>query len=117
MPDRPSTWADILHLLAASALIQMIGAGAAGGLTNALVTEAERRRALRLIVIGALVASGIGSLGSAVLVWWLGVPASAVPTGAGIGPVAYLLGLFGAPVIELILARIKAGRLPVEGEK
>ncbi|MFB2530724.1 hypothetical protein ACEYYA_00985 [Paracoccus sp. p3-h83] len=111
MPDHPTTWAEIGRAVWAAALTQMAIGGAAGGLTNALVTSQERRSGLRLIVIGSLVATGMGGLGGVALTLLTDLPAAAIPAGASVGPVAYVLGLFGAPVIELMLARIKGGHL------
>ena len=42
-----------------------------------------------------------------VVAGWLGLPDGAVAAGGAVGSAAYLVGVFGAAFIELILARLR----------
>ena len=48
--------------------------GALGGATNALTTKMRLRDALRHILLGGLIAAGMGSLSMAVITAWLSLP-------------------------------------------
>ncbi len=80
--------------------------GALGGATNAL----RLRDALRHILLGGLIAAGMGSLSMALVASWLSLPAEAIPAGGAAGSAAYLVGVFGPAFIELVLARLRAGK-------
>ncbi|MEC3860133.1 hypothetical protein VK792_02445 [Mesobacterium sp. TK19101] len=84
--------------------------GALGGATNALTTKMRLRDALRHILLGGLIAAGMGSLSMAVITSWLGLPPQAIPAGGAAGSAAYLVGVFGPAVIELVLARLRQAR-------
>ncbi|MDP7150253.1 MAG: hypothetical protein QGI70_04655, partial [Paracoccaceae bacterium] len=84
--------------------------GALGGATNALTTKMRLRDALRHILLGGLIAAGMGSLSMAVITSWLGLPPQAIPAGGAAGSAAYLVGVFGPAVIELVLARLRHAR-------
>lgn len=122
MTDETSILAETLKSVAANATALSALWGAAGGLTSALSISDEDgtgrkvKSALRQIVIGALAASGGGTTLGAVGAHWMGLPTEAIPAfGAG-GAVAYLTGVFGPALIEVMLQRIRAGRIPSDGE-
>jgi len=75
--------------------------GALGGATNALTTRMRLRDALRHILLGGLIAAGMGSLSMAVITAWLGLPSQAIPAGGAAGSAAYLVGVFGPAFIEV----------------
>lgn len=115
MTDQPTIWAEIWRGVLASGAVTAAGWGAAGGITSALAVRVRSRDALRQIALGALVAGGSGTLAMALLSRFAGLPVEAIPlTGAG-SSASYFMGVFGPAVIEVILRRIRGGRLPGEG--
>jgi hypothetical protein len=68
------------------------------------------RDALRHILLGGLIAAGMGSLSMAVITAWLGLPSQAIPAGGAAGSAAYLVGVFGPAFIEVVLARLRSGK-------
>ena len=79
--------------------------GALGGATTALTTKMRLRDALRHILLGGLIAAGMGSLSMALVTAWLGLPPQAIPAGGAAGSAAYPVGGFGPAGIELGLPR------------
>ena len=65
---------------------------------------------LRHILLGGLIAAGMGSLSMAVITAWLGLPSQAIPAGGAAGSAAYLVGVFGPAFIEVVLARLRSGK-------
>lgn len=116
MTDQTTLWAEMWRGAAASATLTAAAWGAAGGMTSALaITGQQRRDVIRQVALGALVSGGLGTAAGGVLSSWLGLDAQAIPlVGAG-GSMSYLSGVFGPAVIEVILSRVRAGRLPPEG--
>ena len=109
MNDEPGFLASVLRDLAASTAVILAAWGALGGATNALTTRMPLRDALRHILLGGLIAAGMGSLSMALVTRWLGLPPEAIPAGGAAGSAAYLVGVFGPAFIELILARLRGG--------
>ena len=97
--------ATVLRDLATSTAVILAAWGALGGATNALTTKMHLREALRHILLGALIAAGMGSLSMAVIATWMGLPTSAIPSGSAAGSAAYLVGVFGPAFIEMMLER------------
>ena len=62
MNDTGSFVAAVLRELAASTAVILAAWGALGGATNALTTKMRLRDALRHILLGGLIAAGMGSL-------------------------------------------------------
>ncbi|MAM39770.1 MAG: hypothetical protein CL949_14995 [Erythrobacter sp.] len=110
MNDNSGFVATVLRDLAASTAVILAAWGALGGATNALTTKMRLRDALRHILLGGLIAAGMGSLSMAVVTSWLGLPPQAIPAGSAAGSAAYLVGVFGPAVIELVLARLRDAR-------
>ena len=110
MNDEPGFFAAVLRDLATSTAVILAAWGALGGATNALTTRMRLRDALRHILLGGLIAAGMGSLSMALVASWLGLPPEAVPAGGGAGSAAYLVGVFGPAFIELILARLRGAK-------
>jgi len=110
MNDNSGFVATVLRDLAASTAVILATWGALGGATNALTTKMRMRDAVRHILLGGLIAAGMGSLSMAVITSWLGLPPEAIPAGGAAGSAAYLVGVFGPAVIELVLARLRAAR-------
>lgn len=114
--DPQPVWVTIKAALLA---IPAVGAalwGALGGATNALVIRVTAIEAIRHIVIGAVIAAGLGGLAGPIMSHWLGLPPEAVRDASGAlaagGTAAYLAGSLGAAIFEVLLTRIRAGRLP-----
>ncbi|MDZ4122819.1 MAG: hypothetical protein U1E02_01385 [Hydrogenophaga sp.] len=78
--------------------------------TNALTTKMRLRDALRHILLGGLIAAGMGSLSMAVITAWLSLPSQAIPAGGAAGSAAYLVGVFGPAFIEVALARLRRAK-------
>ena len=107
MNDTGSFVAAVLRDLAASTAVILAAWGALGGATNALTTKMRLRDALRHILLGGLIAAGMGSLSMAIITRWLGLPPEAIPAGGAAGSAAYLVGVFGPAFIEVALARLR----------
>ena len=120
MPENPNTW---IKILLGNALVITALWGALGGLTNALVAPTgtgyrkSLQHAIRQVMLGALVAAGAGTVGGAIIGKWLGLPSEIITAGSVGGAMAYFTGIFGGAIIEVILTRIRAGKLPGEGDK
>ena len=110
MNDNSGFIATVLRDLAALTAVILAAWGALGGATNALTTKMRLRDALRHILLGGLIAAGMGSLSMAVITSWLGLPPQAIPAGGAAGSAAYLVGVFGPAVIEMLLARLRRAR-------
>jgi hypothetical protein len=110
MNDEAGFLGQVLRDLTASTAAILAAWGALGGATNALSTKMRLRDAIRHILLGGLIAAGMGSLSLALIARWLGLPSEAVPAGAASGSAAYLVGVFGPAVIEVTLARIRSLR-------
>ncbi|WP_126155602.1 hypothetical protein, partial [Paracoccus haematequi] len=72
-----------------------------------LTTKMRLRDALRHILLGGLIAAGMGSLSMAIITSWLSLPPEAIPAGGAAGSAAYLVGVFGPAFIEVMLARLR----------
>ena len=81
MNDDTGFVATVLRDLAASTAVILAAWGALGGATNALTTKMRLRDALRHILLGGLIAAGMGSLSMAVITHWLNLPPEAIPAG------------------------------------
>lgn len=115
MTDDPTPiWASIKAAVFAVPVLVTALWGGLGGATNALVIKVTALEALRHIAIGAAIAAGLGGLGAPLLGHWLGLPPGTLnaPEGAAGGTAAYLTGSLGAAVFEVLLHRIRGGRLP-----
>ena len=110
MNDEPGFFASVLRDLATSTAVILAAWGALGGATNALTTRMRLRDALRHILLGGLIAAGMGSLSMALVTRWLDLPPEAIPAGGAAGSAAYLVGVFGPAFIELILARLRGAQ-------
>jgi hypothetical protein len=108
MNDTGNFVAAVLRELAASTAVILAAWGALGGATNALTTKMHLRDALRHILLGGLIAAGMGSLSMALVTAWLGLPPEAIPAGGAAWSAAYLVGVFGPAFIEVVLARLRA---------
>lgn len=107
---QPSGWAEFWRAVFAVVPIGTALWGALGGGTNALVIRTSMRDAARHVLLGAIVAAGMGGLGAPILAKWLGLPAETLHLaegGAAGGSVAYLTGSIGAAVITSIIHRVR----------
>jgi hypothetical protein len=109
MNDNTSFVVAVLRELAASAAMILAAWGALGGATNALTTKMRLRDAIRHILLGGIIAAGMGSLSMALVARWLDLSPEAVAAGSAAGSAAYLVGVFGPAFIEAALARIRKG--------
>ena len=109
MNQEPGFVAGTLRDLAASTAAILAAWGALGGATNALTTRMRLRDALRHILLGGLIAAGMGSFSMSLVARWLGLPPEAVPAGGAAGSAAYLVGVFGPAFIEMALAKLRRG--------
>ena len=110
MNDESRFIAAVLKELATSTAVILAAWGALGGATNALTTKMRLRDAIRHILLGGLIAAGMGSLSMSLVTHWLKLPSEAVPAGGAAGSAAYLVGVFGPAVIEVALVRIRSFR-------
>jgi len=110
MTEETGFVAGVLRDLAASTAVILAAYGALGGATNALTTKMRLRDALRHILLGGLIAAGMGSLSMAVVSTWLNLPSEVIPAGGAAGSAAYLVGVFGPAFIEVVLARLRRAR-------
>lgn len=113
--DQPTIWGEIWRGVVASGVVTAAGWGAAGGVTSALAVKVRPRAALRQIAMGALVAGGTGTLATAFVAKMMDLSPELIPAvGAG-ASASYFVGVFGPAIIEVVLRRIRGGRLPGEG--
>jgi hypothetical protein len=102
MNDNTSFVVAVLRELAASAAMILAAWGALGGATNALTTKMRLRDAIRHILLGGIIAAGMGSLSMALVSRWLDLPPEAVAadgfTAAGLDGVAS--GWFALGTVE-----------------
>lgn len=120
MNDEPNILVEVVRSIVANTIIVAAMWGGAGGLTSALLIDdgsGRVRAALRQIVLGALAAAGGGTTLGALLAHWLDLPATAIPAFGTGGAMAYMTGIFGPAVMEVVLTRIRAGRLPADGDR
>lgn len=111
-----SFWKEVWEAVIASSIVSAGAWGAAGGVTSALAIKVRPRAAGRQILMGALVAGGTGTLGTAVVSAWLSISPELIPAmGAG-ASASYFMGVFGPAIIEVMLRRITGGSLPGEGK-
>lgn len=108
---------QVLKAVAANTVVGASFYGAVGGLTSALAINVDRKALLRQVILGAVVAGGMGSGAGAVMSAWMNINWSAVPAGGATGTMSYLMGVFGPAIIEVILGRLRAGRMPNEPKK
>ena len=117
LQEEPTFWAEVIRSVVASGAVVAAGWGALGGATSALaVGGGSKRTAIRQITMGALVAGGTGTLAMAIFARTFGIDASLIPLAGAGSSASYFAGVFGPAVIEVILSRIHAGRLPGEGK-
>lgn len=115
--DQPTFWHEVWRGVLASGVVTAAGWGAAGGVTSALAVKVKPRAALRQIAMGALVAGGTGTLATALVAKMIGLSPELIPAvGAG-ASASYFVGVFGPAIIEVVLRRIRGGRLPGEGSE
>jgi hypothetical protein len=107
MNEEPGFVAGVLRDLAASTAAILAAWGALGGATNALTTCMRLRDAVRHILLGGIIAAGMGSFSMALVARWLGLPSEAVPAGGAARAAANLVGVLGPAVVEVTLARIR----------
>jgi hypothetical protein len=107
MNEEPGFIAAVLRDLLASAAVILAAWGALGGATNALTTRMRLRDAIRHILLGGMIAAGMGSLSMALVARRLDLPPETVAAGGAAGSAAYLVGVFGPAVIEIALARLR----------
>jgi len=103
MNDEPGFIAAVLRDLLTSTAVILAAWGALAGGMNAL----RLRDAIRHILLGGLIAAGMGSLSMAVVARWLDLPPETVAAGGAAGSAAYLVGVFGPAFIEVALARLR----------
>lgn len=108
-------WGDLVQAVIASSVVTTAGWGAAGGATSAIVVRVKPGDAVRQIVSGSLIAGGVGTLALGLLVRWGVLSGEAMIAGGAGSSASYLIGVFGPAVFEVILSRIRKGRLPDEG--
>ena len=107
MNDETGFIAAALRDLLASTAVILAAWGALGGATNALTTKMRLRDAVRHILLGGIIAAGMGSLSMAFVARWLDLPPETVIAGGAAGSSAYLVGVFGPAFIEVALARLR----------
>jgi hypothetical protein len=105
MNEEPGFVTGVLRDLAASTAAILAAWGALGGATNALTTRMRLRDAVRHILLGGIIAAGMGSFSMALVARWLGLPPEAVPAGGAAGSAAYHVGGVGTAVFDVKLAR------------
>lgn len=118
-PENQSFVSDFIQAVAGSSLVAMAAWGAAGGATSGLLIKVSRWELARHIVIGALVAAGLGALALPVVLWAMHLPADAIAPGLGgaAGSSTYLAGVILPSFLEVFLTRMKRGSLPTDKDE
>ena len=102
--------AAALRDLATSTAVILAAWGTLGGATNALTTRMRLRDALRHILLGGLIAAGMGSLSMAVITAWLSLPSQAIPAGGAAGAAASLLGPLRPALLQGVPPPLRRGQ-------
>ncbi|MEZ5723434.1 MAG: hypothetical protein R3D59_19140 [Paracoccaceae bacterium] len=105
---------EIWKSVATNTLVGAAFYGAVGGLTSGLAINVDHRKLRRHVILGAVVAGGMGTGAGAVMAAWLDIDLASVPAAGATGTMSYLTGVFGPALIEVILGRLRAGRMPNE---
>ena len=105
-----SFWSHLWREIAASTALMLAFWGALGGATNALTTRMALREALRHVLLGGLIAAGMGSFSIVIVTGWLGLPDGAVAAGGAGGAAAPPGGVFWGALLQPILARLRPAR-------
>ncbi|WP_212525841.1 hypothetical protein [Actibacterium sp. MT2.3-13A] len=108
MKEDPSALKDVFSQTAA--IIAFFGA--LGGTIRALVLRLSWRETVRVVLVGAGTAFGIGTLSPVVLRWALGVD---LPDGASgalgvLSSAAFIVGLISVALVERLIARAEGKR-------
>lgn len=109
---------DVWKAFTLSPLGQALVWGGIGGLVAWWsIADEDRQHALKKqILLGSLVASGTGSLGTLALKAVFGVEMGAVAA-AGIGPIAFFMGVFGPAFITMKLRQISGRERTTQEER
>lgn len=105
MNDDPSIWREIFSPLAGA----LAFFGGLGGLVKALAIKTTWKETLRVTVIGAATAFGLGTLAPYMLAWVLG-PGVEIPNEikSALGPLcatAFIFGLIATAFVERVIAK------------
>lgn len=114
MPDDLSFIEKVLSGAAASSVVVAAGWGALGGATAALTVKVSGKDAVRMIVTGGLVAGGGGATVGAMMAFYLSLSAEFVALAGAGASASYMVGVFGPAIFEVLLSRIRSGRLPTD---
>ena len=110
-----SFWSHLWREIAASTALMLAFWGALGGATNALTTRMALREALRHVLLGGLIAAGMGSFSIVIVADWLGLPDGAVAAGGAVGYVtsSLLLDLMQTSYVVVPLLALLAVPLAI----
>ena len=104
MEKDPNLFAEVFNQRAAITTIM----GTLGGTTRALFLKTDWRETIRVVVIGGLVAFGVGVLAPTLLPEWIKVPED---SGLGTGILtssSYLIGILAVTIMEKFTSEVKA---------
>ena len=100
MNNDPNLWSQVFS--DRNALLAFLGA--MGGMTRALALKTSWIEGLRVIIIGAIFAAGVGTLAPVLLRPWLGeLPDDLLATFGAVGAIAFITGLMAVTVIERLI--------------
>jgi hypothetical protein len=115
LQDETTFFGEVMRGIAASTVVAAAGWGALGGMTAGLTVKVSAKAVVRQILLGALVAGGVGTGAMALIAAMFSISPELIPVAGAASSASYMVGVFGPAVIEVFLSRIRAGRLPGEG--
>ena len=102
MNNDPNLWNQVFN--DRNTLLAFLGA--MGGMTRALALKTSWVEGLRVTVIGAIFAAGVGTLSPVLLRPWLGeIPDDLVGTFGLVGAAAFIAGLMVVTIIERFIGQ------------
>lgn len=107
MDDNTNIWAEVFSPLATAIAFF----GGLGGLVKALALRVSYRETLRVVIIGAATAFGLGTLSPHILKWLVGDVPEEIRTSLGtLCALAFIVGLIATALVERFIAKAEDHR-------
>lgn len=104
MENEPNLYAEVFNQRAAITTIM----GTLGGATRALFLKTKWQETIRVVVLGGLVAFGVGVLAPTLLPDWIkGVPEEASLSIGILASSSYLIGIIAITILEKFTSEVK----------
>lgn len=104
MEKDPNLFAEVFNQRAAITTIM----GSLGGTTRALFLKTDWRETIRVVVIGGLVAFGVGVLAPTLLPEWIKVPEESSLSIGILASSSYMVGILAITIMEKFTSEAKS---------